>query len=189
MSRLLRLLLAAASALVIVLAMTGTTHAQAPGVPKWTKIADFPIPQEELYGAVVNNKFYVLGGFDQAYMGMVFEYDPATDKWTRKKDMPVKVHHQAQAAYNGKLYVFGGCLRAISGEGGVTNTWEWDPVTDVWKALAPMPVKRCSAVADEVGGKIYVIGGLEPFENGPGARRRGRNQTYAPAATTRDPRR
>src|SRR5689334_21475355 len=127
MSRLLRLLLAVASAIVIVLAISATTHAQATPVPQWTKIANFPIPQEELYGPVVNNKFYVLGGFDQAFMGMVFEYDPATDKWTRKKDMPLKVHHQAQAAYNGKLYVFGGCTRAITGEGGVTNTREWDP--------------------------------------------------------------
>src|SRR3954470_18045762 len=149
MSRLLRLLLAVVSAAAIVPAIVAITHAQAP-VPKWTKIANFPIPQEELYGTVVNNKFYVLGGFDQDRMGMVFEYDPATDKWTRKKDMPVKVHHQAQAAYNGKLYVFGGCTQAITGEGGTTNTWEWDPATDVWKALAPMPVKRCSAVADEV---------------------------------------
>jgi N-acetylneuraminic acid mutarotase len=82
------LLLAFVVATLCVVALAGTTHAQAP-VPKWTKIANFPIPEEELYGAVVNNKFYVLGGFDQDRMGLVFEYDPATDKWTRKKDMPV----------------------------------------------------------------------------------------------------
>ena len=130
----------------------------------------------------------MLGGFDQDRMGLVFEYDPATDKWTRKKDMPVKVHHQAQAAYNGKLYGFGGCTRAITGEGGVTNSWEWDPVTDNWRALAPMPVKRCSAVADEVGGKIYLIGGLEPMENGLGTRVSGRNEMYDPATNTWTPR-
>ena len=90
MSRLLRLLLASVSAIVLVLAIVTTARAQAPAsrVPQWTKIANFPIPEEELYGAVVNNKFYVLGGFGQATMGLVFEYDPATDKWTRKKDMP-----------------------------------------------------------------------------------------------------
>jgi N-acetylneuraminic acid mutarotase len=188
MSRLLRLLLAFVSATVFVMALVGTTRAQAPAsrVPQWTKIANFPIPEEELYGTAFNNKFYVLGGFGQGGMapGLVFEYDPAADRWTRKKDMPIKVHHQAQAAYNGKLYVFGGCLRAISGEGGTENAWEWDPVTDNWRALAPLPVKRCSAVADEVGGKIYLIGGLEPMENGQGTRVSGRNEMYDPATNT-----
>src|ERR1041385_1117178 len=110
-------------------ARTGNT------VPQWTKAAPFPIPEEELYGSVVNGKFYVLGGFGIGGLapGLVFEYDPAADRWTRKKDMPVKVHHQAQTPLNGKLYVFGGCLRAITGEGGTQNAWEWDPVADTWK--------------------------------------------------------
>src|SRR5919204_313455 len=109
-------------------------------VPQWTKVAPFPIPEEELYGSVVNGKFYVLGGFGIGGMapGLVFEYDPASDRWTRKKDMPIKVHHQAQTPLNGKLYVFGGCLQGITGEGGTTNAWEWDPVADSWRALAPL---------------------------------------------------
>jgi N-acetylneuraminic acid mutarotase len=116
--------------------------------------------------------------------GLVYEYDPGPDKWTRKKDIPVHVHHQAQAAYNGKLYIFGGCLRAITGEGATANVWEYDPVADSYKALAPMMVKRCSAQAEEVGGKIYVIGGLETFENGLGNRVSGRNEVYDPATNT-----
>jgi len=94
------------------------------------------------------------------------------------------VHHQAQAAYNGKLYIFGGCLRAISGEGGTTNVWEFDPAADSYRALAPLPVKRCSAIAETVNGRIYVIGGLEPLENGMGTRVTGRNKMYDPATNT-----
>src|SRR4026208_2024327 len=104
--------------------VAGTAYAQATSrVPQWTKAAPFPIPEEELYGSVINGKFYVLGGFGVGGMapGLVFEYDPATDRWTRKKDMPIKVHHQAQTPLNGKLYVFGGCLQGISGEGGTKN--------------------------------------------------------------------
>src|ERR1043165_7370074 len=101
-------------AFAILPATVQTVSAQTPGrVPQWSKAAPFPIPEEELYGSVVNGKFYVLGGFGMGGMapGMVFEYDPAADRWTRKKDMPVKVHHQAQTPLNGKLYVFGGCLQ------------------------------------------------------------------------------
>ena len=141
-----------AVAMVLSAIIAGIAHAQtaAPSrIPQWTKAAPFPIPEEELYGSVVNGKFYVLGGFGVGGMapGLVFEYDPAADRWTRKKDMPVKVHHQAQTPFNGKLYVFGGCLQGISGEGGTTNAWEWDPVADSWRALAPLTVNRCSAVA------------------------------------------
>ena len=145
-------LLVIVSAMVFLAAIAGTANAQTTAptrVPQWTKAAPFPTPEEELYGSVINGKFYVLGGFGIGGMapGLVMEYDPAGDRWTRKKDMPIKVHHQAQIPYNGKLYVFGGCLRGISGEGGTQNAWEWDPVADTRKALAQMDRKRCSAVA------------------------------------------
>jgi len=54
------------SAIVFAAAIAGTAYAQAPAanrVPQWTKAAPFPIPEEELYGSVINGKFYVLGGF------------------------------------------------------------------------------------------------------------------------------
>ena len=153
---------------------------------RWSKAAPFPVPEEELYASVINGKMYVLGGFGVGgnAPGLVVEYDPVADRWTRKKDMPIKVHHQAQAPLNGKLYVFGGCLKGISGEAGVQNAWEYDPGADAWRAIAQMPVKRCSAIAEAVAGKIYVIGGLEPLENGQGTRVSGRNEVYDPATDT-----
>ena len=74
----------------------------------------------------------------------------------------------------------------------VDNAWEYTPATDTWRALAPMPVKRCSAVAEEVGGKIYVIGGATIMENSGEtalfgnrpARVLGTNQAYDPATNT-----
>ena len=65
------------------LIFTGGVHGAAAQsrVPQWTKAAPFPTPEEELYGSVVNGKFYVLGGFGMGGMapGMVFEYDPASE--------------------------------------------------------------------------------------------------------------
>jgi hypothetical protein len=67
--------------MVIVSAGLHPANAQS-RVPQWTKAAPFPIPEEELYGSVVNGKFYVLGGFGIGGMapGLVFEYDPAADR-------------------------------------------------------------------------------------------------------------
>jgi len=169
--------------------LTPLVHSQT----RWVRLAPFPEPAEELYGATINGKMYVLGGYGER-IGKVFEYDPAGDTWTKKKTMQLSVHHQAMVPYNGKLYMFGGFTQA-QGEAGwtpVDNAWEWDPVTDTWKALAPMPGKRGSAVVTEVGGKMYVIGGatMAPnskdtaiFGNGP-AMVLTRNQVYDPATNT-----
>src|SRR6201987_4214025 len=133
----------------------------------WKKAAPFPMPDEELYGTAVNGKMYVIGGWDEGKAaGINYEYDPATDKWTQKKGMPRSAHHAAIATANGKLYVIGGFVPPKDTQvptGGawepIADVWEYDPAADSWKSLAPLPTKRGAAVAVEVAGKIYVIGG------------------------------
>ena len=105
-------------------------------------------------------------------------------RWAKAAPFPQPEEELYGTVVNGKLYVFGGCLKGISGEGGTQNSWEYDPTADTWRALAQLPVKRCSAIAEEVGGKIYLIGGLEPLENGRGTRVTGLNQMYDPATDT-----
>ena len=141
--------------------LAGIASAQVSG--KWTKAAPFPEPSEELYSIVANGRLYVFGGYaNRAPKGLVFEYDPAADKWTRKKNMALPAHHTALATLNGKIYVFGGYAASNTSTPGwlpIDNTWEYEPAADTWKALAPLPFARGSAVAYEHKGRIYVIGG------------------------------
>src|SRR5947207_3139331 len=131
---------------------------------KWTKLAAFPEPAEELLGASAGGKMYVFCGLAPGWkpIGMVYEYDPAGDKWTKKKPMPLASHHVSFTEYKGKIYAFGGFVLPQSGPAAwvpIDNAWEYDPATDNWKALAPLPTKRGSPVAVTVGDKMYVIGG------------------------------
>src|SRR5258708_6422952 len=131
---------------------------------KWTKLAAFPEPAEELLGASAGGKMYVFCGLAPGWkaMGMVYEYDPASDKWAKKKPMPLASHHVSFTEYKGKIYAFGGFVLPQSGPAAwvpIDNAWEYDPATDNWKALAPLPTKRGSPVAVTVGDKMYVIGG------------------------------
>ena len=104
MSSLLRRTLAALSMVSVVLLLATTAFSQA----RWTKLAPFPEPDEELYGITANGKLYVIGGFGAGKArGIVFEYDPATDRWSKKKPMARPFHHQAMVEHNGKIYVFG----------------------------------------------------------------------------------
>jgi N-acetylneuraminic acid mutarotase len=160
---------------------------------RWVKLAPFPDPCPELAGIAANGKVYVFGGLlNTDVKGLVFEYDPAADKWTRKKNMPLPAHHVAVAEYRGKIYLFGGGASAESAGGiwvPLSESWEYDPANDSWKALAPMPTARGSALAAAVGNKIYVIGGASVH---PGAklvsltpavphRSLGTNEAYDPA--------
>lgn len=131
---------------------------------RWVKLAPFPEPAEEVVGAAVGGKLYVLSGLAPGWkaMGLVFEYDPATDKWTKKKPMAVPAHHVAIAESGGKIYAFGGFVLPSEGPPmwqPIDNSWQYDPATDNWKALAPLPGKRGAAAAATVGGKFYVFGG------------------------------
>jgi N-acetylneuraminic acid mutarotase len=146
--------------------------AVAPAIPrspqgKWVKLAPFPQATGELLGVAINGRLYaaqgLLPGFKPA--GLVYEYDPASDAWTQKKPMPHPVHHAPVTALNGKMYLFGGFDLPASGPPGwnpVNDAWEYDPTSDGWRALAPMPTLRGGGVAAVVGGKIYVIGGAGP---------------------------
>ena len=184
-------------AVLMAIAMFVTTAlAQMPTSP-WKKGAPFPEPDEELYGVTTNGKLYVFGGWDNGKArGAAYEYDPATNKWTKKSTMPRLTHHAALAAANGKIYMMGGFVppkdTAIPVGGAwepIDSAWEYDPAADSWKSLAPLPGKRGSAIAAEVGGKIYVIGGATTMEGskdtyfsffGP-SRVLGTNEVYDPA--------
>src|SRR6187397_2146830 len=175
-----------------------TLLAQMPTSP-WKKGAPFPEPDEELYGVPANGKLYVIGGWDNGKArGANYEYDPATDRWTKKAPMPRPAHHAALAAVNGKIYAFGGFVAPATTAipvgaawEPIAEAWEFNPATDAWKPLPPLPGKRGSAIAAEVDGKIYVIGGATTMEGskdpfftafGP-ARVLGTNQVYDPATS------
>ena len=162
-----RRMLAALAVAASVLSWSANARAQ----EHWLKLAPFHDPCPELIGAAAGGKVYVFGGLLGASVkGLVYEYDPAADKWTKKNRMPIPAHHVAAVDYNGKIYLFGGGAQPDPAGGNwvpLDNSWEYDPTMDAWKALAPMPTARGSAVAAVVAGKIYVMGGASVH---PGAK-------------------
>lgn len=66
----------------------------------------------------------------------------------------------AVAAHDGMLYAFGGWRNSSPGEIAVNTVERYDPATDQWTYLTPLPTARRWAAAAVVDGVIYVIGGL-----------------------------
>ena len=148
----------AATAMLVWVSSTGL--AQSPG--RWLtqeKFAPNPSPEEEYWNAVANGKLYLMGGNQGGKPDRVLEYDLATDKWTTKKPAPWSANHMALGEYRGHIFVFGGATQ--ESQPNALKSWEYDPVADTWKELAPMPSKRTASVAIQNGGKFYVLGGSD----------------------------
>ena len=153
------------TSLSLAITFIGLTAAlPAPGQSAWQPRAPFPAPPAEFLAVPAQGKLYLFGGLAPKFVprGLVYEYDPATNVWSAKKPMPLPSHHLALAEYGGKIYCFGGFKLPVSGEIAwepIDNAWEYDPATDAWKPLRPMPSKRGGGAAAAVNGKIYVLGG------------------------------
>src|SRR5437870_6449308 len=85
--------------------------------------------------AVVNNKLYILGGFNinVASTNQIWEFDPSLavgSRWTQKVNTPVGIMYAPTAAINGIIYVAG----ASDSPGGIvidtTNSFSFNPATN-----------------------------------------------------------
>jgi N-acetylneuraminic acid mutarotase len=140
-----------------------------PATDSWTILADLPAPLDHLAAAAVGGIFYVLGGRANGVLSpAVRAFDPATNTWSRKADMPTARGGVAGAALGGKIYVIGGEGNPESGSNGVFDDNEaYDPATDTWQVLAPIPVPRHGTGAAALDGRIIVPGGATLQGFGP----------------------
>jgi N-acetylneuraminic acid mutarotase len=157
---------------VLVAAGTSASLAQRP-VPTvanpWFQAAPLPEPSGEVLGVTNNGKLYGMSGQAPGFRprGLVFEYDPASNQWSKKKPMQLGAHHVALASVNNKIYVFGGFILPQGSApvwSAINNAYEYDPATDAWKEIAPMPTKRGAATAAAANGKLYVTGGANSIQ-------------------------
>ena len=85
--------------------------------------------------------------------------------WINKSPMPTPRSWAPAVEYNGKIYVIGGCSsnKPEQFKNPVATLEVYDPATDTWQSLAPMPSPRVAPVAVVLNGEIYVIGGFDPY--------------------------
>ncbi len=160
------------SLIAVIAIATFSVMAREDGHAQWRMAAQLPAPAGEIMGEVVGANWYVLAGLDTEThrpLGLVYVFDTKTGRWGQRKLMPQPAHHVMTAVLNGKIYVFGG-FKNPANEHGETNesgwqpvasSWVYDPDTDMWKPLAPMPTPRGAGWAVALNGKIYVIGGVQ----------------------------
>jgi len=128
----------------------------------WRELAPLPEALDHLAGGAVGNRVYALGGRNtgiEAISGDVYVYDHGANTWSTGAPMLVPRGGTAGAVVDGRLYVFGGEGNLDAMTGVFADVSSYDPVSDRWTALQPMPSPRHGTGAAAIDGIIYVPGG------------------------------
>ncbi len=120
--------------------------------------------------------FYALGGwyndvsaldpFIQQRAAAVNErYNACRERWETLAPLPAPRANMGVGQLNGKLYVVGGSSLLFSfGSSTLTqhdDVFVYDPVTNRWDEVAPLPAPYAGMAVVGVGGKLYAFGGLD----------------------------
>ncbi|HEY1914395.1 MAG TPA: carboxypeptidase regulatory-like domain-containing protein [Streptosporangiaceae bacterium] len=144
-----------------------------PGATSWTPLPDIPISSqgiEELSGAYVNGKIYLVAGldFNTGIDNPVYVYDIATDTWSQGPAMPNGPFFAAgTAVVNGKIYVVAG---SNGGGSAVDSVEVYTPSTGTWAFAASYPIKAFGLSCAGMNGLVYCAGGYtsDAFTYNPG---------------------
>jgi len=152
-----------------------------PESDEWTQLPSMVEPRGAAATAVVGGKLYVAGGAPRTFgvtaEGSAYDsleiYDFKTESWSTGPDMPVARHHLVGAGLDGKFYAAGGRSGLLDTNNDVPPTGEfdrYDPETDRWERLPPMPFPAGYMGITTAAGKIVIVGGEDQthWEDGGG---------------------
>lgn len=133
-----------------------------PSTNIWTVLASMSVARNHTGGAVIDGKFYVVGGRSSLINSRdtLEVYDPGTDSWSNRAPMPTARSGIGVAAVNGEMFVFGGELPGLRGE-----VEAYNPISDTWRSLPDMPSSRHGIWASVIGDKVYLPGGGSAAED------------------------
>lgn len=113
----------------------------------WVRVADFgggTICRASTF--TINDYAYVCmgdgGGYTTNYKRTCYRYDPKMDVWKRMADLPSTATYREAGvgfAVNGKGYFTGGQYRGLYNSSYPTDTWEYNPSTNLWYQRANFP--------------------------------------------------
>jgi N-acetylneuraminic acid mutarotase len=127
--------------------------------------ANMPGPRDHVGGAVVGDKFYVLGGRDTSITNVkgdvyILDLKNLNTGWkTSPAKMPTPRGGLAVGAVNTKIYTFGGEGNQASSTGVFPQVEVYDTETDSWATLPNMQTPRHGTYGAVVSGVVYVPGG------------------------------
>ena len=135
--------------------------AEEPSKEVWNQLAPMPTARTETIAIAVEEKIYVLGGYNIHQKGIdsVEVYNTMTNSWEKIAPLPQELNHMAAAAYNNEIYVIGGYanFEPITSD----KLYIYNIQSDTWRQGPSMPSPRAALTAQFVGDTLFVIGGQD----------------------------
>lgn len=123
---------------------------------------DLPSHRYEFGAATAGKTVYVAGGIFQPSVWLptkCFEaYNTLTGTWESKPPLPYVVHHPGMTGDGRYIYVVGGCGIRITP---LNHTLRYNPKTNKWTELAPLPTRRGALGLAHIKGNLYAVGGAD----------------------------
>lgn len=154
------------------------------GRNQWEALPHMHFERRFLAAATLDGKLYAVGGEDDGFVALrtTERFDEATNSWESLPPMPTRRRGLAAVALRGRLYAIGGGAVALgSGSSGAATprvptvvpatspertfalgaVERFDPATQRWETLPPLPTPRMFLQAVVLHGKLYAIGGSD----------------------------
>ena len=125
----------------------------------WKQLA--PLPEGYYLGEAVSfNKeiYFVTGRTDTKITPFFYKFTPKKNQWVKLANIPKPTMNLALAAVNGKIY-------AIGGDTFKDTNREYNPLTNTWKIVEPMPTARQHIDCGVLGNDIFIMGGLTSWKD------------------------
>ncbi|XP_028846804.1 kelch-like protein 9 isoform X2 [Denticeps clupeoides] len=128
---------------------------------EWTFVSPMSEPHYGHAGTVHGSLMYVSGGITKdTFQKELTCYDPETDTWSRRADMMELRGLHCMCTIGDHLYVMGGNhFRGANDYDDVLSCEFYNPLTDQWTIVAPMPRGQSDVGVTVFKDKIYVVGG------------------------------
>lgn len=144
-----------------------------PAADAWSPPGEIPEGVNHAGFVHHDGRLYLVGGFREATfdpVGHVRIYDPATNAWSQGAPIPTPRGALAVVVVGGRIHAIGGNAadagsldheqHGVGDDDSSVGTHEvYDPATDTWSQLAPLPTPRNHLGAGVLDGRIHVVGG------------------------------
>lgn len=117
----------------------------------WHPLPDMPTTREAK-GKIVNDKLYVIGGFNGTSSRLINVFDLNTNRWTDQITMPAGISGHSLAVSGNKIFIAGGYNNQ-------TFLAYFDTATNKFHQLSSNMIPRRHAAAEVYNNKLYIIGG------------------------------
>jgi N-acetylneuraminic acid mutarotase len=159
---------------IYVAASNGRISRYDPKADAYEELPDYPTPRSHVASAFVGGKYYIGNGDKQGHAittANLEEFDPIANTWTTRAPNPVVRGSTVGTEWYGRFVVLGGQNQSLAmndpnstdyigfGEPAYDDVHAYDPTTDTWTELPPMPHGRHGFGAVTWEGKIYGVAG------------------------------